>query len=161
MSVSSEGENEDLVNLHTAKIVIDNFCRIYKPEVVDILKSGHIVRISFTVESEMFWTHDAPYVKILSINKDYILGEIADIHRQVSNMYPLNIGDRIMFNKDNIIEIPRTLQDDEKNSRVFTKFLTDQTVQCTGPLFTVESDEESSSSDDNNCDVDSIISDSD
>lgn len=144
--------------LHEAEMIIDKKCYIYKPEVVNIFKVGDIVRISFIVKPSNtldYWRHDSPFVSIIDIveNEDeeseyHLLGKILDINRQSTNKYPLNIGDNIWFNKQNIIEIHSVFG--ENSSAELNEYKTQSRVLCSGPLYTiknslmVDSDEEES-----------------
>lgn len=150
----SESEDEN-ITLHTAKCIIDNTTYVYFPKVTNMIKQGLIVRISFECKTNIFWNHDAPFVNIIEIDRDSnILGEVLNIRRiENTNSYPLAIGDRIWFKKENIIEIPNFEEDPE-----FNKMLTIDRVQCTGPLYTVKNDD---SSDDESEESYSSVSDSD
>jgi hypothetical protein len=126
---------DEKINIHIAKRVIDDNCIIYQDNVVDIVEVGDIVRISFELIDELdeYWYHDAPYLKVIKIHSNKLLGEIQNINRMTTNKYPLAIGERIWFGIENIIEIPRARQSSEK----YNTHLTTKTVSCTGPLFTV------------------------
>ena len=148
MSSSSE-EDMDVdssIEFHEAKIIVDSRCFVYKTQVLNKLEVNDTVRISFTLESPLdTWAHDTPFVKILQINPDTnILGEIMNINRQETDKYPLNVGEKIWFKKNNIIEIVA-------NRPILKNLLTSEKVVCTGPLFTIvyddsdESDSESES----------------
>ena len=153
---SHQIEVDNIVDLHKAKCIIDNRGYIYNPEILNKLNINDIVRISFTLDTERedTWCHDSPYVKINLIDdNENIMGEIVNIDRQQTNMYPLNIGEKIWFVKNNIIEIPA-------NKQEFKSLLTSDRVQCTGPLYTVIYDENSSDSDDSSSDEYSTTSDS-
>jgi hypothetical protein len=138
-SEESVEENNDKIFMHTAKITTDKNGYIYKPKVLNSIGVGHVVRLSFEVDFEeiVYWTHDAPYVKILMTNKDgYMVGEIQNINRVAgTNKYPLMVGDRIWFKLENIIEIPSNLYGNDDG---FTKFITKDFVRATGPLYTIE-----------------------
>jgi len=152
---NSEMEVDNIVDLHTAKCITDDRGYIYKPEVLNKLNINDIVRISFTLDTERddIWCHDAPYVKIIIIDDiNNIMGEIINIGRQQTNMYPLNVGEKIWFVNNNIIGIPA-------NTQEFKNLLTSDHVQCTGPLYTVIYDE-NSSDDDSSSDEYSTASDS-
>jgi hypothetical protein len=139
-------EVDNIVDLHKAKCITDDRGYIYNPEVLNKLNVNDIVRISFILDTdrEDIWCHDSPYVKIHLIDDiNNVMGEIVNIDRQQTNMYPLNVGEKIWFVKNNIIEIPA-------NTQEFKSFLTSDHVQCTGPLYTVlynEDEEDESSSD--------------
>lgn len=163
---------EDKLCLHEAKFVTDDTGRIYDMMVLDTLEVDYIVRISFTADSDLTdWTHDSPYVQIKELFPDgRVRGIIYNYNRQLTNKYPLNIGESIWFDVKNIIEIPLNIDNYnyERNKKEQLRFyLTDKILPCTGPLFTVlESDSESDSdsdneSDDSNSDTRSTISDSD
>lgn len=137
---NSQLEIGNILELYTAKCIIDNRCYIYKPEVLNYLAINDIVRISFTLDTERedIWCHDSPYVKIIIIDStNNIMGEVINIDRQETNMYPINIGEKIWFSKSNIIEIPA-------NKNEFKYLLTSDHVQCTGPLYTVIYNEDES-----------------
>lgn len=141
ITTNSESD-EQIITLHVAKCIINEHCFIFKDEVINHIDIGNIVRISFTVATDLdVWSHDSPYVKILSIEKDEVLGIIIDLNRQVTNKYPLNVGDEIWFKKENII----TLQ--SSNSSSINNLLTKERVLASGPLYTVESDDESDDDD--------------
>lgn len=129
--------------LHTAKITINKDAFIFKPEIINLVKVGNVVRISFEVECELpVWNHDSPYVKIIKVDGEALLGEIQDINRiSRTNKYPLNIGDQIWFKKNNIIEVPIELNSNTQ----FKGLLTSDRVTANGPLYTIESDYESES----------------
>lgn len=164
---SDDELNNKTLSLRTAKCIIDSNCYIYKPQVLNLLKVGDEVRISFTVETdEDCWTHDNPYVEIVEIDNENVLGEILDINRQETDMYPLDIGEKIWFRKNNIIEVPinhKPSRGEVKKWNEIKSMLTNKKVSCTGPLFTViypDSDDEKSeeSIDENN--TESSVSDS-
>lgn len=151
--MSDVSNNGEKIYIHFAKKIIDQHGFVYKSDVLKLIKVNTQVRISFSItESEIeTWSFDSPYVKIISINKDSCLGQIMDINRQITNMYPLNVGDKIWFKKDNIIEIPIgshtneiTYQNSEDGK--FRKFLTKERVMCTGPLYCIESESDESDS---------------
>lgn len=132
-------EVDNIIELHTAKCIIDDRGYIYKPEVLNKLDINDIVRISFILDTERedIWCHDSPHVKIHLIDDiNNVMGEIVNIDRQQTNMYPLNVGEKIWFTKSNIIGILA-------NTQEFKNLLTSEHVQCTGPLYTVVYDEES------------------
>jgi len=133
-SVEGDTEISPEINILNAKYITDENGYIYNKEVLDILSVGDIVRIFYKLENyedENLWTHDASYIKIINIvykntNEENIetneikniednindenieiLGEILDIRKNIlCNKYPLDIGERIWFKRNNIIEIP-------------------------------------------------------
>jgi hypothetical protein len=136
-----ESEKEERIYLHNAKLITDNKGYIYNPDVLTLVNIGHIVRISFEVDfiQIKIWSHDSPYVKVLLKNTDgSILGEIENINRLETGNYPLSVGERIWFRKENIIEIP-------SDNNLYNTYLTKDKVTATGPLYTIESDIESDS----------------
>jgi hypothetical protein len=161
MLIEQDDEN---ICIHIAKHVIDDNCIIYDPKVINMVRIDDVVRISFelTKDNDYYWNHDAPFAKIVKIHKDSILGEVQDINRMITNKYPIKVGDRVWFTRDNIIEIPQRYQANQANN-IYKKYLTESVVQCTGPLFTIEdsdSDSDSSNGEDNSND-DETVSDSD
>lgn len=149
-----ESEKDERINLHNAKLITDKKGYIYMPHVLDLIDIDSIVRISFEVDFTQIklWSHDSPYVKVLEKHDDgSILGEIENVNRLETNNYPLSVGERIWFRKENIIEIPI--------ENKYNTFLTQNRVAATGPLYTIESDIESEmESDSDSC---SSYSDSD
>jgi hypothetical protein len=147
---------DEKIRLHIAKKIIDNHGFIYNPEILKLINVDSLVRISYylNVSNPETWSFDAPYVRIIRTTKKNLLGEICDIGRQITNMYPLNIGDKIWFDKTNIIEIPIKhspldiqYQNVDNNTK-FIKFVTTNKVPCTGPLYCIESDSEDESDSD-------------
>lgn len=143
VSVTSSDNNESKIYLHIAKRIINQDAYIYKPDALELINTNHIVRISYelTCDEENMWRHDAPYVKISIITNNEILGEVQNINRIADNRYPLNIGDKIWFKHENIIEI-------FSESSSFKRMLTKEKVATTGPLYTVQSDSEDDSGSD-------------
>jgi hypothetical protein len=136
------------IHLHIAKRILNEHCFIFKPEVLNIVNNNNIVRISFTIDTdEDIWTHDSPYVKIIQKKGEHLLGEILDIDRQESDLYPLRVGENIWFKKENIIEIINEPGDKSFNKK-FNNFLTEEKVQCTGPIFAIAHEYHSSSESD-------------
>lgn len=147
LSISDLSDNNteieyDTLVIHRAKRIV-NWCGfIYNNSVVGHIKVNDIVRISYHVEKEYFdmWSHDAPYVKILKIQDSedgtICLGEVQDINRQKANKYIIRSFEKIWFYLTNIIEIPTKYNE---NSRIveLSKFLSDEKVPVTGPLFTI------------------------
>src|SRR6478609_2773593 len=125
---------EKKLQIHVAKWIIDDNAIIYKPNVTELLEVDDIVRISFELinDIDVYWYHDAPYVKIVKIHDNKLLGEVQNIDRMITSKYPLAIGERVWFSIENIIEIPRSIQQSDK----YNNHLTSETVQCTGPLCT-------------------------
>jgi len=144
---------DEMLTIHIAKHIITQNCRIYKPDVLSFITIGDIVRISIQLEDNYRWTHDSPYVKIIELEDNNILGEVYDLNRQLVNLYPINIGDRIWFGTENIIEIPCDYLANKENlvriSNVY-KCITNKVVRCNGPLFTIANKEDSDSDDDDN-----------
>ena len=138
----SDQDQEQILTLHKAKYIIDNSCFIYKKEVLDHLAIGMTVRISLVIDTDLnLWSHDSPYVNILYIKGNEVLGQIADKNRQSTYKYPLSIGENIWFKKVNIIEVLDPMSE-------LKRLLTIDRVEATGPLFTIEYDDfESNSSD--------------
>jgi hypothetical protein len=146
MSATSEGDANSDLTIYAAKCIINEHCRVYNNTVLNTIKVGHVVRIGYKTDHDFegVWGHDNPHVKIIDIDYTYnILGEIMDINRIKCNKYPLNIGDRIMFVKSNIYEIPYRYNIDYKTE--LRKHITESKVPCTGPLFFVEYPNDSSS----------------
>lgn len=136
----------DKIQLHKAKHVIDHMCRIFDPSVLNLIKLNNVVRISFTIDSDSDkWTHDSPFVKVLHIKNDELYGEILDINKQITDKYPLNVGEKIWFKKENIIEIGNL------NQVTFDNILTNERVLASGPLFTVLSEDSDSEPDSESC----------
>ncbi len=160
------------IKLHKAKKISDYYGTIYTNEVLDEIDVGDIVRISLVVEDHYLddtWTHDSPYVLIikkemLSIDNDndddneIFIGEIHSDKRQLTDKYPISLGERVMFSKDNIIEIPENLQSSNEKSR-FSKYLTEEKITITGPLYTIQY--EYSSEDETDSNPDSELEDGD
>lgn len=149
----NEGRHKGLT-LHVAKCIIDSHCYVYRSQVLNLIKEGTEVRISFTTNSNQdMWTHDSPFVEILEISPNGdILGEIIHINRQETDMYPLDVGEKIWFNKKNIIEIPIDYKPNKKEVKKwneFKKMLTNRKLLCTGPLFTIEQEYSDSDRDSN------------
>jgi hypothetical protein len=136
---------DEKINIHIAKRIIDDNCIIYQDNVIDLIEVDDIVRISFelTYDNDIYWYHDAPYVKVIKIHSNKLLGEVQNINRMITSKYPLAIGERIWFSIENIIEIPRAMQPSEK----YNNHLTTKIVSCTGPLFTINDADSSSYSD--------------
>jgi hypothetical protein len=129
------------IHLHSAKCVVNEHAYIYKPEVLHSIDIDSIVRISYIADCIPFssWSHDAPFVRIIKKDNLDFLGKIIDFNRlKDTNKYLLNVGEKIWFNTDNIIEII--------SEPKFQNFLTKNKLQCTGPLFTVESESDSDNS---------------
>jgi len=129
--------------IHTAKLITDWNGTIFKNEVLKEVGVDSIVRISMVMPDPPInlWSHDAPYVSIVEIDKEnMILGEVLDIGRDVEcNRYPIASGDRLWFSLDNIIEIP--LKDQGKNkAKKMRQYLTAEKVTVTGPLYTIVED---------------------
>lgn len=136
---NSVQETQDKIYLHVAKVITDKNGFIYNSRVLDQIAIGNVVRLSFEVDCEDldYWTHDAPYVKIIMKNMDeYMVGDVQNINRIANtNSYPLMVGERIWFKLENIIEIPSDLYG---NTADFDKFITEDYVPATGPLYTIK-----------------------
>lgn len=138
-------EEEEPMTIHTAHTIINNDTYIYDENVLKIVSKDDIVRIYMTTTNDDTWKHDSPYLKVLDKKNNSLLCFVLDINRKNTNMYPLDAGERIWIKLENIIEIPLDLQ---PNPEVYKPFLTDKTVNVTGPLYTiVYPDFESDSSD--------------
>ncbi len=138
-NLQQEAHSQEKIKLHKAKIIINSNGYIFKPEVLNELVLESVVRIFFTLKSPPLhlWSHDAPYVSIVEIKQDEILGEVLDLEKIDCNRYPLACGERIWFNKNNIIEIPLKQQSKNKEKKMKT-YITDKRVTATGPLYTIE-----------------------
>jgi hypothetical protein len=155
MSGSESDGESDTVIIHRAKIITDWKGRIFKPAVLDIINVGNIVRLSIIVTKPIhdMWSHDAPYVEIMSVEDKKILGSILDKGRvKECNKYPLLQGERIRFSAENIIEIPLK---DQPNGQALEKFITTESVSVTGPLYTIEYLPETTYDSDSDSDSDS------
>lgn len=154
------------IELHKAKLISDYYGNVYSNDVLDELDEGDIVRISFVVHEHYYedaWTHDTPYVCIIkkediqnedqdeeSIESIDFVGEIYDYNRQETDKYPFPIGERILFSKNNIIEI---IDDDlqtksPQTKSKYYKYLTEEKILVTGPLYTIEFNNDSDSDSD-------------
>lgn len=150
------------IELHKAKLISDYYGNVYSNDVLDELDEGDIVRISFVVHEHYYedaWTHDAPYVCIIkkekaqnedkneeSVESVNFVGEIHDYKKQETDKYPFPIGERILFSKHNIIEIPYNLQNKTpQDGSKFCKYLTEEKILVTGPLYTIEFNNDSES----------------
>jgi hypothetical protein len=130
----------DDILLHTAKITIDWNGAIYDNKILEEVATDMIVRVSLFVSSrsqkDWIYDNDSPYVKILQIKDEYMLGCILPINRKDDDYkYPIRTGDKIWFKKENIIEVPSDRN--EQYSGKFCKHITDKYVTITGPLYTV------------------------
>lgn len=133
--------SKEVIELHTAKLIIDSNGYIFKPDVLKELVIGSIVRVFMTMKNPPMnlWSHDSPYLSIVMIDKDtnQCLGDILDIDRiEECNKYPLATGERIWFSFSNIIEIPIKEQSKNKEKKIKTYLTTDH-VTATGPLYTI------------------------
>ncbi|MGL5935628.1 MAG: hypothetical protein ACRCZI_08385 [Cetobacterium sp.] len=146
-----ESDDDQNLDIHEAKYITDQNGYVYDEKVLKLLKVDDVVRISYKAHVDYKWSHDSPYLKIIKISKDEVLGEILDIKRYVSDMYPINIGDSIWFSKENIIEIPLNRPPNNIRINQFMKHITETKLMCTGPLCTIYesySDSDSDSDDD-------------
>lgn len=149
-------EKDDKIYLHFAKCIINEDAYIYNNDVLNVIDVDSIVRISYVVDYSPIesWNHDAPFLKIVKKNDSEFLGIILDKNRiKNTNKYLLNIGEKVWLHKDNIIEILTDVRSE--------RFLTSDKVQCTGPLFTIESDSDSDSDSNSDSSECSSVSDSD
>lgn len=148
MSISSIYGNND-ITIYNAKHIINDYCHIYNKTVLDTVKIGYVVRIGYKVDHQFddMWKHDNPYVKIIDIDhNNNILGEIMNINHIESNQYPIGMGDRIIFKMENIYEIPYCNNEEYEHNLI--AHITEKRVQCSGPLFCVDIEEDSSSDED-------------
>ena len=130
------------IRLDIAKRVVANNGNILQKSILPTLKSERIVRISMHVSKKSGYDcrlrRDSPYVRIIENKNDNILGLILPEFRTLpENYYPLRSGDNIWFISKNIIEILELTEDD-------AKYRTDEYVAYTGPLETVDYEEDSS-----------------
>lgn len=145
------------IKLDMAYRIVNLNGRILNKTVLETLKLGQMVRISMHLSKRSPFDcrllQDAPYVKIIEIKNQNILGEIlGEMRTMPDDYFPLRAREHVWFTKSNIIEIPEMTTDDE------LKFGTNEYVPYTGPLETVDPDYESSIDGDNS---DSESSDSD
>jgi hypothetical protein len=171
------------IKIHSAHTIINWDGRIYKDrlQLLRGIKVGDIVRISIFVSNnsksdKWEYTHDSPYVKIVSrlhtenVDKsadasatendkfvpETFLGEVLHLNTKRPDKLPIIPGDRIWFNSTSIIEIPfdSPYFVQEERREYFKQFLSNDAVSITGPLFTVLSDYEISDDDNDNEDDD-------
>ena len=133
--------SEQDIKLDIAKRVVSKNGCILNKAILSKLNVGNIVRISLHVSKksrfEFKVERDAPYVSIEDIKEKYILGKILDTYRSMpGNYYSLQTGEHVWFKTQNIIEVTDCTD--------LYKFQTNQYVQYTGPLETVDYDSESS-----------------
>lgn len=144
--MSETSETDKKIYLHVAKLITNKSGYIYNNSVLQQLQINDIVRISYEIDFEQiaYWNHDSPYVKIINIVNDKVLGEIQDINRiGNTNNYPLNIGERVWFKLNNIIELLTTAER-------FNTHITTVHVEVTGPLYTIQSDDSSTNNESDN-----------
>jgi hypothetical protein len=125
--------------LHEAERIIDDECSVLKKEALYDIQEGSTVRISIFFDEEPnedLWTHDAPYVKILKIKGNDLLGEVLEKNKRFgyNHKYPLPIGEKVWFKRSNIIEISGVIK---------PEFITTERVLISGPLYTVVHQEHS------------------
>jgi hypothetical protein len=139
-------EEEELLVLDKAKLIVDYNGTIYRDDVKKVIGVNCVVRISLylTDEFQGCYPHDAPYVCVCEEDKKKKLfcGIVQDIGRTgPSNKYLARTGERIWFSADNVIEIPSNHQTDVPKSAL-TKYLNNkgEKVPITGPLYTIEYD---------------------
>lgn len=157
---------ETYVKVFDAIRVIDRKAYIYDEAVRSEITLGDSVRIAFEIDEDhpmakYVWCFDAPYLQIEeevmdSNNQSVFLGVILDYKREETNKYPLTISEKVWFTRQQVIEIPLSLQ---KKSRVsiFEKFLTKKRVTVTGPLYTIKNDTEYSDSESDDESVDLTV----
>jgi hypothetical protein len=144
----SEEEENEHIKLHKAKCITDWNARIYNSKVLNMINLGHIVRISMYISKyskyDIYYERDAPYVEICEKNKKEFLGKILDIYRtDRDDKYPMRVGERIWFNRENIIEIPIKFQTSTRDNQSFEKYLTDDYMPFSGAIHTADLDNES------------------
>lgn len=141
--IIAKSENED-IKLNNAKRIVDYNGCILKKDVLSQLKKEYEVRISMRIskKSNIYKDNkkiysDSPYVRIIDIKNNYVLGEILDRYRNLpEHYYPLRTGERIWFLKHNIIEICGDVDLEKYRSKEYVKY--------TGPLETIDDEDESS-----------------
>ncbi len=156
------------IHLHKAKKISDYYGNVYSLDVLNEIDVEDIVRISFIIEDHYLddsWTHDSPYILIIKKDKsededtvEILVGEIYSHNRQETDKYPISINERVLFSKNNIIEIPVNLQQ-YGNKEKFIKHLTYEKIPITGPLYTIE--DEDSSEEENDSESDSELGEND
>jgi hypothetical protein len=131
------------IKLDNAIRIVNEKGRVLKKDILKTIKVNQIVRISMHISKKSPYDcrllRDSPYVKIIEINKQNILGQILDEMRTLpDNYYPLRSKEHIWFKSNNIIEFMDLPEDLEK------KYGTNDFIPYTGPLETIDSDCESS-----------------
>lgn len=129
--------------LDTSRLITDYDGRVFDEFVRTKIVVGDIVRLSMYISDDdtklqdFIYETDAPYVNIMNELDGKFLGELISINRVHTQQqyYPIRTGDRIWFEKINVIEYPIKYNETRRNE--LTPYLKDEYIEITGPLYTI------------------------